>query len=115
MNTLKIIGIGLLVIFGLFLLSMGLEYLNLVKFGYFAPKYENVKREVFENTQSYVEGKRQDLVKYRLEYLKSKDPQEKEALRQTIVQMFANFDEEKLTDPELKSFLHSMKFNVNLP
>ena len=115
MRTVKIILIGLLIIAGLFGLSMGLEYLNLIKFGYFAPKYENVKRNVFENTQSYVEGKRQDLVKYRLEYLKCKDKQDKEAIRQTIVQMFANFDEEKLTDPELKSFLHSMKFDVELP
>ncbi len=76
---------------------------------------ENARREVFEQTQSYVEGKRQDLLRYRLEYYKCKDAQEKEAIRQTIILSFSNFPEEKLTDPDLRQFLHAMKNDTILP
>jgi|SRR5579862_1751116 len=69
---------------------------------------ENARRQVFEQTQSYVEGKRQELTKYRLEYLRSKDTADKQAIRATIVQSFANFDETKLPE-DLRGFLDQMK------
>ena len=34
---------------------------------------ENVRREIFEQTQSYVEGKRQDLIKYHHEWVNASD------------------------------------------
>lgn len=105
----KIIGISLLSIVAIFALAWIVQGNNFFMYKYFAPKYEDARREVFENTQSYVEGKKQDLIKYRLEYMKSKDPVEKSAIKMTIVQAFANFDENKL-DGELKDFLHKMKF-----
>ena len=109
MKTLKI---TLLVILGIVLLlglSWGLAEFGLMKKAYFKPKQENIDREVFENTQSYVEGKRQEAIKYRLEYMKCSDEIEKEAIRMTIVQSFANFDESKL-EPELQSFIKDMKY-----
>jgi hypothetical protein len=109
MKTSKIILIVILSFIGLVVLDFGGEYYGLIKLGFFGPKRENVKRTIFENTQSYVEGKRQDALKYRLEYLKEKDPVAKEAIRMTIVQSFANFDESKL-EPELASFIHDMKY-----
>ena len=54
-------------IFFLFLIGV----IDLGMFKFFAPKYENVRREVFENTKSYTHGKIQDLAKYKDEYDKA--------------------------------------------
>jgi hypothetical protein len=70
---------------------------------------QNVQREVFEQTQSYVEGKRQEALKYRLEYMSTTDTTEKRAIKAMISQSFANFDEEKLS-PELRDFIYKMKY-----
>jgi hypothetical protein len=102
--------IGFAVLLTLFALGWVIQGNDFFMYQFFAPKYENVRREVFENTQSYVESKRQDLVKYRLEYMRAKTDEEKAALKFTIVQEFANFDEVKLTSPELRDFLRQMKY-----
>lgn len=69
----------------------------------------NAQREVFEQTQSYVEGKRQEVAKYRYEYLKSKDKDEKAAIRATLRSSLANFDVTKL-DPDMRSFVDSVAY-----
>lgn len=69
---------------------------------------ENARRQVFEQTQSYVEGKAQELTKYRLEYQTEKDPVAKEAIRQTIIQSFSNVDASKMPF-ELQSFLSQVR------
>ena len=67
---------------------------------------QNAERTVFEESQSYVEGKRQELVKYHHEWVTaSKD--EKPAIEAVVRQSFANFDKNKVTDPELYSFLQN--------
>jgi len=69
---------------------------------------QNAERTVYEESQSYVEGKRQEINKYRLEYKREKDPQAKEAIRQTILQSVANFDLEKLSGDDY-SFIQELK------
>jgi len=88
-------------------LGFWLRYLWIIQYWFFAPMQKNIEREVFENTQSYVEGKRQELVKYRLEYITTKDEDVKAAIKMTIIQSFANFDKSKL-DYELRIFLESL-------
>jgi hypothetical protein len=106
----KIAGISIAALIGVLALVWLIQGNDFFMYQFFAPKYENVRREVFENTQSYVESKRQDLVKYRLEYMRAKTDEEKAALKFTIVQEFANFDETKLPSPELRDFLRQMKY-----
>lgn len=71
-------------------------------------RHENARREVFENTQSYVEGKRQDLVKYHHEWMQAKDPNDKKIIENTIRHDFSNFDIEKIKDPDLYQFLYKI-------
>ena len=88
---------------------LALDYFMNVKwFGFIEPQKENVRREIFTNTRSYNEAKVQDLLKYRLEYLKAKED-EKEAIASTIRLSFAEFDESKL-QPELRNFLRKIKY-----
>jgi hypothetical protein len=71
---------------------------------------ENARREVFEETQSYVEGKRQDLIKLHHEWKGCNDA-DKLALESTIRMQFSSFSEDKyLTDyPEIHDWLRYIK------
>ena len=95
----KTVLIWLLGIVLLFAALFGLQYLGLVNYEFFAPKYQNAQREVFENTQSFTEGKRQDLIKYYHEWLNS-DKQGKEALKEMVIDDFASYDTSKLIPSE---------------
>ena len=99
--------VGLFILMGLIWIVQGNDFFM---YKFFAPEYANVQREVFENTQSYVESKRQDLVNYRLQYLQAKNDTDRAAIKTTIVMMYANFDESKLQQPELREFLKQMKY-----
>ena len=71
---------------------------------------ENANRTVFEQTQSYVEGKRQELAKFHHEWVQS-DDLGKKSIESVIRQSFANFDQSKITDPDLYDFLHKIMNN----
>lgn len=87
---------SLLGIIAMVALVFGSNYFGLVNYRFFAPKYENARREVYENTQSYVEAKRQSITKYYDEYRKA-TPTDRLAIRQVVLQEFANFDTERFT------------------
>jgi hypothetical protein len=65
---------------------------------------ENAKREVFEQSQSYVEGKRQELTKYHHEWINA-DSADKISIEYTIRSSFANFDENQIQSADLRDFL----------
>lgn len=103
MNIFKAIGFIIIFIMIMFLLELG--GLKWTKF--FAPKRENIRREVFINTRSYVEGKIQALTKYRLEYMRADSEGDKQAITSAIRIGFAEVDRNKLPY-ELKRFLDSI-------
>jgi len=76
---------------------------------FFAPKHEAVRREVFKQTRSFNEAKLQELTKYRLEYMRSKDPAEKGAIASTIRLAFADYDTSMLPS-ELQAFVEEVKY-----
>lgn len=88
-------------IIGIIILIFSLQFLGIVNYKFFAPKQENARREVYENTQSYVEAKRQALTKYYQEWSKA-TPEEKETIKQIVLQEFSNFDITKLNSVQLK-------------
>lgn len=109
MNGLKIFGVIVLFI-GLMLgLSLAFGWFDVYYTKTIGKEKENARREVFEQTQSFVEGKRQELTKYRLEYMRSKNEQERAAIKSTIVNSFANFNSEEQLSPELQLFLNQMR------
>jgi len=96
------------VIIALFAIIFAANEFEIFGTKFWGVRKENARREVFEQTQSYVEGKRQEITKYRLEYQLEKDTVAKEAIRQTIITSFANFDVNKLS-PDLIEFLNELK------
>lgn len=87
-------------------LGFGLTYLSLLQFGFFAPKFEAVKREVFVNTPSFILGKEQELAKYRGEYLLGDDTK-KEIIKSVIEQSVAGVNRSQLSI-QSKSFLSDL-------
>ena len=66
---------------------------------------ENARRGVFEQTKSYVESKRQELVKYHHEWIMTSDKTDKLSIESVVRQDFSNFDENKIIDPDLHNWL----------
>lgn len=75
----------------------------------FAPMQKNIERDVFEESQSFVHGKIQDLAKYFEEYNQKDDLTEKEAIRQIIIMQFTQFDSDKVKNDKLRQFLVNMR------
>ena len=99
----KKIGIVLAVILCIIVVS----YFGLFHYKWFGPKFENVRREVFEETKSYNQAKLQELAKYRLEYLNADDVG-KQAIASTINHCFADYNANKLP-AELNQFLEQIR------
>lgn len=94
------------VIIGYFTLFFGgitlLNLFGLTSYKFFAPKYEEVRRGVFENTQSYTEGKRQEATKLYFEY---KNGGDRETICSVVRMSFSNFDTDLLKHTEHREFV----------
>ena len=109
-NVLTTIGIvlaGIIIMVGLY---FGLGYLGVIGTKTIGKAQQNANREVFEQTQSYVEGKRQEALKLYQEYQNAPDDESRRAIKSIASQSFANFDETKLS-PTLQQFIHNCKYN----
>lgn len=100
----------LLVIVGFQWLVMGNEFWL---YKYWAPKKEEVRREVFENTKSYNQGMIQELQNMQFEYVKA-TPEQKPALRKIILHRVSDFDESKLPN-DLYVFIQGLRKESNEP
>ena len=108
-DLVKGFGIVLIVVILLVIIGFVVDAMVLDWTSYIGPKRENIRREIYEETKSYNEGKEQDLVRYRLQYLQADTEDKKAALASTIRMMFADYDYEKL-NPELQEFLKSILY-----
>lgn len=94
---------------GFIVLLFILELVGLGFFKFFEPKRENIHREIYENTQSFNEGKLQDLAKYFKEYNESKANEDRVAIQTVIQTQFSYFDAEKIQNQKLRTFLINMR------
>jgi hypothetical protein len=93
---------------GLLLVVFILEAFGLGMFAFFEPKRENIRREVYEQTKSRVEGVVQDLGKYYREYQEA-DGDGKKIIENTVQMRFGNFDAELIDNYKLKSWFISIR------
>ena len=107
MKSLKVVGVclgGLLLILGITWIAQGN---NFFLYRTFAPAYEQVRREVFEESKAYNQGMIQELQNMQFEYIKA-SPEHKEALSSLILHRAADYDENKLPS-DLKMFIGELK------
>jgi len=112
MKIIGYIAVGLVVFIILLSTAFGLEWAGIKWYGFFGPKREAVRREVFKQTRSYNEGKEQELIKLRLEYLKAQNEEAKRVIASTIRHSFADYDESLLDSDELRAFLKQIKYST---
>lgn len=96
-------------IIALIVLAFVLELGGLSWNKFFGVKREDVRREIFEATKSYNEGKEQDLIRYRMQYMRAETEADKEIIASTVRMMFADYDASKL-EPELQAFLKTVRY-----
>lgn len=110
-ETFKNISLMLLVIVGVLLIAticlLASTGFDLAYISFWQPKYENVQREVFENTKSYNQGMIQEVQNMQFEYSKATESQ-KPALRKIILHRVADFDLNKMPY-DLQVFIQELK------
>lgn len=67
--------------------------------------HANVSREIYKESNSYIEGMIQDLADAKREYDRTDDKNEKQQILEFVNSKFSNFDMNKITDDNLYRFL----------
>jgi hypothetical protein len=98
---------GIFVIIFIVLLIAGAATISFGLYSFFGPKYAEVDRQIFENSQAYNEGMLRDLQNLRLQYLGSKDDETRAALKATILHRFSVYPRDKLP-LELSQFYNEL-------
>jgi len=110
-NWLKITLSIVAIIAALILLGFGTGYLGVGYTKTVGKAQRNADREVYQQSESYVLGKRQDLGRYYHEWALAKTPEDKKIIESVVRQQFAEVDENIITDPTQYSFLQRCKNN----
>lgn len=100
MNRLRIV----LLLSGIIVAIWAATYHSVLFASFFAPKFEQVRRNTYVQSDSYVQGKIQELQKFQIEYLKTQDPIVKIALAETIKYTASGISFNNLPQP-LKTFI----------
>ena len=96
---------------GLVALSWIVQGGDFFLYSVFAPKYEAVRRQTFEQTKSYNEGVAQELRSAQLDYARAKTDAEKQALASYVLHQVAGYDTTKLP-PDVQSFVSQLQTSV---
>ena len=90
-------------------LTWGLTYHELIFTSFFAPKFENVRRQTFEQSKSFRDGSIQELQNMQFEYIKA-DPAHKKALADVIRHRATEIPADALPQ-DLYNFIQGLKYN----
>lgn len=74
-----------------------------------AKESKNIARENFKENKTYIEGKADDLQRYKREFDKAKTEEDKKAIMVNIQDEFSDFDENKLENKSLRQFLNQAR------
>jgi hypothetical protein len=103
-----------IVILGCFLALDGIVFLStgsdLMFYQFYAPKYEQARRQTFEQSRAFNEGMAQDLDQLRIEYTKAKTKDEKDVIKSTVLHRTAGYDMSNPSiAPEIRSFVSQLR------
>lgn len=96
-----VVGLAIVVIL---LLSWAVVGNDFFLYKYFAPRQEQVRREVFEQSRAFNQGMVQELQNMQFEYAKQKDPKAKDAMASIILHRASGYN---LNDPIVPAHLRS--------
>jgi hypothetical protein len=74
----------------------------------FAPKYEEARRETFEESKAYNDGMAQELLQLQLDYPRAANQSEKDAIASVVLHKTAGYDASRLSS-DLQAFVRQVK------
>jgi hypothetical protein len=89
------------------LLGFVLNFMNLVSFSFFAPKYRAVENQVYHESEQYNEGMVRDLENLQLAYIQA-DATGRQSLKAITLHRFAVYPEEKMP-ANLRNFYNDLR------
>ena len=89
------------------ILMFGFALLGYGIYAFFGPKNEQVRYNIFKESQTYNDGMLRDLQNLQMEYMKANDEQ-KAALKAITLHRFSIYPEEKLP-ADLRVFYYNLK------
>lgn len=89
-------------------LGFGLNFFGYAQFAFFNPKYEQVRRNTFEQSQAYVEGQRRDIQNLRIDWMSATGDQ-KAAIRSLALTRINGLPEEVVSMPAIQSFKRELE------
>ena len=104
----KVIGLvvaGSIMIALLTSLIFGSLKLDNISLSIFGKERANISREIYKESNSYVEGMISDLADAKREYDRTEDENEKQQVLEYVNSKFSNFDINKIEDDNLYRFL----------
>jgi hypothetical protein len=107
MNALRTIAYAISAVAIFIIVAFFFQGLDFGLFHTFAPKYEQVRRNTFEQSQAYNEGMRRDLENIHNQYLKETDPAAKSALKATFIHRAEGYPNDLPAD--LQSFYNFIR------
>ena len=107
MKKLKIVGLSFGTIILLLALTWGIQGNDFFMHKVFSPKYEQVRRETFEQSKAYNQGMVQELENMQFEYIKA-GKEHRAALASVILHRAADYDENKMP-ADLRNFIVNLK------
>lgn len=104
----KMIASILGVILGLLALTWLVQGNDFFMYKFWAPKYEDVRRDVFENTKSYRQGMVQEIRKAQKEYASADTQAKKDAIASYILHSTADFPEDAMPS-DIRGFMSEIR------
>ena len=100
--------LGLVAVIGILGLTWLVQGNDFFLYKVFAPKYEAVRRETFEQSKAYNQGVVQELQKQFVEYSAATSPDVKDAIASVVLHQVADFPEDKLPS-HLRAFVQKLR------
>ena len=99
---------GVVTVAALILLSWVFLFNGLAMQKVAVPTQIQIQTDAFKNSQAYNEGVAQDLLKMQLNYIQTKDQDEKNMIRGLILRRIAGYDTSKL-DADTQMFIDKLR------
>lgn len=96
-DNLKVVGVGLLAVVGLLGMTWLMQGNHFFLYKMFAPAYEQVRRETFEQSKAYNQGMTQELDAAYLDYTKG-TPEQKAAIKSVVLHRVADYPTKSLPE-----------------
>lgn len=100
----------LMTVFGIALLGVvgfGIRYVAMEQFGFFAPKYEAIRRDVMIESRAYSEATTREMYRLKLQFQQAATDDEKATIRAMALHEARAFDRARLP-ADLRTFIEQL-------